>query len=145
MQPEPPIEFHSEDIDFELADQDRLLAWIERAVVQEGGAIEHINFIFCSDEHLHGINLQYLQHDDYTDVITFPYHEEEDQPIEGDIFISIERIRDNARQFEVSEAEELHRVMIHGVLHLLGYTDEDEQEQALMRGKEDAYLALLRA
>lgn len=140
---EEQIAFHSEGISFLPEHQNSLRQWIAQTVEAEGGELGDINFIFCSDEYLHAMNVQYLQHDDYTDVITFPYAEEEGDPIDGDIFISIERIEENARQYGISTEKELHRVMIHGVLHLLGYEDEAPEEKAEMTEKEDLYLSKL--
>lgn len=131
------IEFFFEDIDFELKNSQDIIQWIIEAILRENFQLSHLNFIFCSDSYLHDINLQYLNHDTYTDVITFPYSEEE---VEGDIFISVDRIKENAANFEVSFEEELCRVMIHGVLHLCGYGDKTEEEILLMRQKENAHL-----
>ena len=96
-----------------------------------------LNFIFCSDEHLRGINVEYLAHDYYTDVITFPYT---DQAVHGDVFISIDRVRDNATSLGVEFTNELYRVMAHGTLHLAGYEDKTDEKKAEMRAKEDFYL-----
>ena len=98
-----------------------------------------LDYVFCDDEYLAEINLQYLNHDTYTDVITFDYSEGEE--IVGDIFISIERVRENATEREIAFDEELRRVMAHGVLHLLGFNDEEDAERAAMRAKEDEVLA----
>jgi rRNA maturation RNase YbeY len=138
-----PIVFHSEEIDFELAEKEKLAEWIESAASAEGKAISAVNFIFCSDEYLYQMNVDFLQHDTYTDVITFPYASAEDEFIEGDIFISVERTRDNAKKFGVSAEHELHRVMIHGVLHLIGYDDKTAAKKKIMTAKEDEYLAKL--
>ena len=134
------IHFFTEEIAFELDDPQLLSQWLKSVVESENRSIETINFIFCSDEYLHKINLEYLNHDTYTDVITFPYAS---HPIEGDIFISIERVRDNAQQFKVNFAEELHRVMVHGTLHLLDYLDKSAEEKAQMTRLENKYLEQL--
>ena len=133
------INFHSESIDFVPTDQDELRAWLNTVIVEEQNTLENINYIFCNDEYLHQINLKYLQHDNFTDIITFPYNT---QPIEGDIFISIERVRENAQKYQVAFEKELHRVMVHGVLHLLGYLDKSKEEKEQMTQKEDDYLNL---
>ena len=125
---EETIEFHNQDIDFEPTDQSALKDWITATIAAEGGELTHLNFIFCSDDYLHDLNVEYLQHDTLTDVITFPYS---DDTVEGDIFISVERITDNAKKFGVSTTDELHRVMIHGVLHLLGYGDKKPKEEKI--------------
>ncbi len=138
-----PIVFHSEEIDFELDNSEKLAEWIEASASAEGKAVSAINFIFCSDDYLYRMNMDYLQHDTYTDVITFPYSSSEDDFIEGDIFISVERTAENAKQFGVSAELELHRVMIHGVLHLIGYDDKSTAKKKIMTAKEDEYLAKL--
>lgn len=138
---EPAIHFHSEDIEFDLPKQDALQQWIETVIRRESGILQQLTFIFCSDHYLHALNVEYLQHDDLTDVITFPY--QKPPHIEGDIFISIDRVRDNAASFGTSFEQELHRVMIHGVLHLCGYADKTPEAQKIMTAKEDEALGLL--
>ncbi len=135
------ILYHTEDIDFELEHQDILSSWIKDTISLESKQLHQVNFIFCSDAYLHDLNLQYLQHDTLTDIITFPYLE---LPlIEGDIFISIDRIRENARAYGCTFEQELYRVMIHGVLHLCGYTDKTVEEKAAMTKQENLRLAQL--
>lgn len=134
------IIYNIEDIDFQLPSEAPLSIWIEKTIQSEGKKLGNVSYIFCSDDYLHEMNVEYLAHDTLTDVITFPYNR---NPIEGDIFISIDRVRDNAQDLGVSFDIELHRVMIHGVLHLCGYKDETDEEEALMRQKEDEYLAQL--
>jgi probable rRNA maturation factor len=134
------IEFHNEDVDYELEHPDRVRFWIVETVRAEDGILGDLNFIFCSDEYLYQMNVDYLGHDTYTDVITFPYSEEH---VEGDIFISVDRIRENAQTFGVTERQEMLRVIIHGVLHLLGYGDLTDEEEKTMREKEDFYLSML--
>ncbi len=131
------IQFYSEAIDFKLKNQKKITHWINQTILQEKGKLSFLNFIFCSDEYLYKINMEYLNHDTYTDVITFPYS---DEIIEGDIFISIDRVNDNAKQQNVLFEHELLRVIIHGVLHLLGYKDKSSKEVALIRAKEDNYI-----
>ena len=103
--------------------------------------IVQLTYIFCSDEYLHRVNVEYLDHDTYTDVITFDNADDADI-IEGDVFISVERVRENAAKLGVTFRDELHRVMIHGMLHLLGYQDKDLLSQTAMRKKEDDCLSL---
>jgi len=131
------LTFHTEDLNFELDNTKKVEQWILQTIENEGGILSFINYIFCSDTYLHRINVEYLDHDTYTDIITFPYS---DETIESDIFISIDRIRENAKTFNVTFERELHRVMIHGVLHLLGYGDKTEEEQKRMRAREDFWL-----
>ena len=138
---EPLIEFFNEDVNFELSDPQKTILWIESIILKEDYNPIHINFIFCTDEYLHKINLQYLKHDKYTDIITFD-QSEETKDIEADIFISIERVEENAHSLENTFDKELHRVMIHGVLHLMGYSDKLPSEQEAMRKKEDSCLSL---
>jgi probable rRNA maturation factor len=134
-----PIIFNVEDIDFELPDTKGVIAWINRVVEGEGKRIGTVSYIFCSDNYLLELNREYLKHDTLTDIITFPYAK---APIEGDVFISIDRVRDNAKDFGVAFEQELKRVIIHGVLHLCGYGDKTKAQAAVMRQKEDAALAI---
>ena len=131
------IEFFSEEIAFDLPNQDVVRLWIYETIQSEQKKLTGLNFIFCSDEYLYQMNLEYLKHDTYTDVITFPYSE---TTVEGDVFISLDRVNDNAFYHKVHQMEELHRVIIHGVLHLIGYKDESADEEKTMRTKEDLYL-----
>ena len=135
------IEFMVEDVEFELADAQDLTSWIERVAEVHEHEIVQLTYIFCSDEYLHKVNVEYLDHDTYTDVITFDNADDADI-IEGDIFISVDRVRENAQTHGISFRDELHRVMIHGVLHLLGYADKDLLSQTAMRKKEDDCLSL---
>ena len=138
----PGIEFMVEDVPaFELSDAEELIGWIERVAAVHEHRIVQLTYIFCSDDYLHKLNLEYLDHDTLTDVITFDNSDDADI-LEGDIFISVERVRENARDLGVSFRDELHRVMIHGVLHLLGYHDKDLLSQTAMRKKEDDCLSL---
>jgi len=133
------VHFFREDTNFLPSDIPTLQKWIVQVVETEGCAVEELNYIFCSDTHLHKINMEFLQHDTLTDVITFDQSDDEGV-IEGDIFISIDRLRENAVKFNVPLEEEMLRVMAHGVLHLLGYKDKTEEEIAIMRAKEQAFL-----
>lgn len=137
---EEEINYHTEEIDLSLNNEEDISTWIKSAIQQEGHHLGILNFIFCSDPYLHKINIEYLNHDTLTDVITFPYSETQ---VEGDIFISIDRIKDNAESFNVSFEQELNRVMIHGVLHLMGYTDKTLADKKKMTQKENLYLGLL--
>ena len=135
------IQFYSEDTDFILEEQQRLTARILEVVKKEALTIEAISYIFCSDSYLLEINKKHLNHDYYTDVISFPYSTD---PIEGDIFISVDRVRENAKNLSVDFIQELHRVMLHGLLHFIGYGDKTEEETLIMRAKENEYLLLLK-
>ena len=132
------IHFESEDTDFSLAQPDIFRDWIRATVTREGKSLDVFTFIFCSDKYLHKVNVEYLQHDTYTDIITFD--NTVNKTILSDIFISIERVKENAKSFNVTFENELHRVIIHGVLHLCGYKDKTNDEAKLMRSKEDLYI-----
>jgi len=134
---ETPIQYFSEDIIFNITNSSAISDWIIQTIQSENGYLGFINFIFCSDNYLLQINQEYLQHDTYTDIVTFDYNTSQ---IESDIFISIERIRENASKLNVGFQQELNRVIIHGVLHLLGYADKSEKDKALMTQKENEYL-----
>ncbi len=137
------INFHSVHPHFELEDEDSLILqrWIKEVIELEQNKLIALQYIFCEDDYLYDLNIAHLNHDTLTDIITFPY----DQPpnIHSDIFISIDRVRDNAEKFNAPFREELHRVMIHGVLHLCGYRDKTSEEARQMRAKEDETLQLL--
>lgn len=134
------IYYHQEDTQFQPKQKLALRKWIYAVVAKEEKNIENVTYIFCSDENLLQMNKQHLKHDYYTDIITFDYSNECE--IAGDLFISVDRVKDNATNFSKSFYDELHRVMIHGVLHLLGYKDKTANEKLLMRKKEDYYLTL---
>ena len=136
-----PIHFFSEETDYILPDETVWTNWLVIVAKSENKEIDLINYIFCSDEHLHQINIQYLNHDTLTDIITFPYSESEEK-IEGDIFISIDRVRENATTYGVSLDDELKRIMAHGVLHMCGYKDKKDNEKEIMRKKEDEAISL---
>lgn len=135
------IQFFAEDVDFEPEHPEGIAAWLEAVVTKEGCLLHGISYIFCSDEYLNRLNVDFLQHDTYTDIITFPYSSPPE--VEGDIYISIERVRENADSFGTGFTAELNRVMVHGVLHLCGYGDETDEEEMNMRQKENEYLAML--
>ena len=135
------ISFFNEDVDYKIKDKQKLRQWIASTVANEGGGrVGELNFILCSDAYLLEINKKYLDHDTYTDIVTFD-SSEKDGVIAGDIFISIDRTKENASKFDVSERDELHRVIIHGVLHLCGYLDKKKEDKALMTEKENEYLS----
>jgi rRNA maturation RNase YbeY len=135
------INFHVEDIDFKIQQKQKLKTWLKGVIVSEGFMPGDLNYVFCSDDYLLKINVEYLEHDYLTDIITFD-NSEEKELIEGDIFISIDRVKDNAKTFQVTDDYELKRVMVHGVLHLCGYPDKTADEEKLMRAKENHYLQL---
>jgi rRNA maturation RNase YbeY len=136
----PHITFTAHEIDFRLPAQETLVAWLMNVIAEEGFETGLVEYIFCSDEFLLEINKEHLQHDDYTDIITFPLHED---PLTGEIYISVDRVKENAITFGNSFDDELHRVMVHGVLHLCGYDDHEEKDVKEIRAKEDEYLARL--
>lgn len=136
------INFFTEDINYTLKNKTIIKKWIESTIIEEGYCLSELNFILCSDEYLLRINRDYLQHDDYTDVITFD-NSEEPKTIVSDIFISLERIKENALNFKSTTVNELSRVMIHGTLHLLGYLDKTKAAKKEMTAKEDFYLQKL--
>lgn len=135
----PAIQFFEEDISYKLKNKKSVRQWITETIQAEGFKLDHLNYIFCSDDYLLKINQQYLNHDTFTDIITFD-NSSQKGVIAGDIFISIERIRENARLFKTAETDELHRVIVHGTLHLLGYGDKSATAKKKMTLKEDFYL-----
>lgn len=132
------IAFLTEDITFELKEKLKHKAWLKDVAKAEGFKIGELNYIFCSDAYLLDINQKYLGHDTLTDIVTFD-NSENPKMIEGDIFISIERVRENAIKFDTVPSE-LKRVMVHGLLHLVGYKDKDKVQKELMRNKENEHL-----
>ena len=136
-----PIEFHSEDLDFSLSNPEQVADWIASIIEQHEFELVGLTYVFCSDDYLHQMNVEYLDHDTLTDIITFDNADEEGT-VEGDIFVSIDRVRDNAQTLGIPFEDELHRVLIHGVLHLLGFKDKTDEQEALMRKQEDSCLSL---
>lgn len=132
------IEFHFESI-LEL-DTTKYSDWLSRIISSENKFVGPITFIFCDDDYLWDINMKYLQHDTYTDIITFDYCE--GNSISGDVFISLDRVKDNAHDFDVEFHLELRRVMAHGILHLAGYKDKSEKDALLMRKKENEKIGM---
>jgi probable rRNA maturation factor len=137
----PKIQFFAEETSFKLTKPRKTTTWILEVCGLHGKAVKALSFIFCSDRHLHQINVEYLNHDTLTDIITFDTSEHDGQ-LEGDIFISVERVKENATKFGNPFPEELHRVIIHGVLHLIGYTDKSKKDKAEMRSEEERCLSL---
>jgi len=135
------IEFFCEHIEFQPPNPNELKDWLSSVVRSEDHKLGDTNYIFCDDQYLLKLNQDYLGHNTYTDIITFD-HSEIPQQVSGDIYISIERVQDNARKFMTDPQEELKRVMVHGLLHLLGYDDQSPEQQQEMRKKEEAYLSL---
>ena len=123
------------ETDFNLGNEEAFATWLGKVITSENKKEGEINYIFCDDDYLYEINVQYLEHETLTDIISFDYTI--GNFISGDIFISIERVKDNAQDFGVSFDEELRRVMAHGVLHYCGYKDKTEADEKLMRSKED--------
>jgi probable rRNA maturation factor len=139
--PEALIHFFTEDTTYQLRQRREIRSWLNTLAIKEKYSILELNYIFCSDEYLLQMNKDFLGHDYYTDVITFDNSELKGK-IEGDIFISIDRVRDNAKLQQTTLKDELHRVLAHGLLHLTGYKDKTKEESSLMRKKEDTSLAL---
>lgn len=134
------IRFAVQDINFELFQAENVKKWISEVVQRRQKRVGNISYLFCDDEYLLGVNQQYLNHDTYTDIITFDYVAAD--LISGDIMISVDRVGENAEKFGVPFVQELHRVIIHGVLHLLGQGDKSDSEAAEMRRQEEVALAL---
>jgi probable rRNA maturation factor len=132
------IQFCSEDITFSLKEKLKHKAWLNEVAKQEGKKILELSYVFCSDDYLLQINQEYLNHDTLTDIVTFD-NSEDPKKIEGDIFISIDRVKENGEKLGTSETE-LERVMVHGLLHLLGYKDKKKEDKAVMTEKEDFYI-----
>jgi rRNA maturation RNase YbeY len=135
------INFFSQDLPFKISKPRKTAQWLRQVVVSEKKELVQVNYIFCSDKYLLSLNTQYLKHRTLTDIITFD-NSEKPGVIEGDIFVSIERVRENAETLQVDFDHELHRVLVHGVLHLANYSDKTPSEKGQMRKKEDAYLSL---
>jgi len=132
------IRFFIENVKFKFLYKKEVKQWLTRVAAAEGKRVGEVSIIFCSDEQLLQINRQYLQHDYYTDIITFDYTEE--NVLSGDLFISLDRVRANAEEYNQTFNRELHRVILHGLLHLCGYGDATEKQQKFMRTVEDKYL-----
>lgn len=135
------ILFFAEKIRFAITKKRLIREWLYYIIESEGYKLSNLNFIFCTDNYLHKLNLQYLNHNTYTDIITFDNSNVEGT-VEGDIFISIERVRENAKSLGINFSTELHRVIAHGVLHLCNYRDKTPKAKKEMTSKEDYYLSL---
>jgi probable rRNA maturation factor len=135
------ISFNNQSISFKLSQKTKLKQWIKTVTEKEKHRLGSVNYIFCTDDELLEINIRHLNHNTLTDIITFDYTE--GTTINSDIFISVDRVAENAQKFKVSFEEELHRVMIHGILHLCGYKDKSKADAELMRKKENWALKLL--
>ncbi len=138
----PTILFFTENISFRLNNKKGIRSWIKDCITNENKISGNINFIFCDDDYLLEMNQKYLGHDTYTDIITFDLSEDE-YKISGDVFISIDRARENAFKYKTKLQEEVSRLIVHGILHLSGYDDQSADEKTLMTSKEDYYLSLL--
>ncbi|MEA3448966.1 MAG: rRNA maturation RNase YbeY [Bacteroidota bacterium] len=134
------INFYSEDVDMPDFNKPAAAAWIRRTIKSENREAGDCSIIFCSDIYLLEINKKYLNHNYFTDIVAFDYGE--NNTVSGDLFISVDRVKDNAAYYDVDINHELHRVMIHGILHLCGYNDSNESEQKQMREKENYYLEM---
>ena len=135
------IHFFSEEIPYTLKEKLNRKRWLTKIATNAGFKIKELNYVFCSDEYLYQMNRDYLKHDTYTDIITF-YNSEKKDDIEGDIFISIDRVRENAKTLAQEVETEMNRVLAHGLLHLMGYKDKTQEEAALMRLKEEESIKL---
>lgn len=129
------------ETEFSLESEEIVSKWIFNVISSEGFKLEEVNYVFCDDDYLHKLNVEFLNHDTLTDIISFDYSV--GKILQGDIFISIERVEDNARDYNVSFEQELHRVIVHGVLHYCGYKDKTDDDAKVMRDKENYYLAQL--
>ncbi|MEM6828980.1 MAG: rRNA maturation RNase YbeY [Bacteroidota bacterium] len=137
-----PIEFFSKETSFKVPNSSSYKRWLHQIIREfSSNKVKDINYIFCSDDYLLAINKEYLQHDYYTDIITFDQSDNEGE-LEADIFISVDRIKENSFERNDSFENELSRVMAHGLLHLIGYDDKTEEEKIRMKEKEDACLSL---
>jgi rRNA maturation RNase YbeY len=135
------IHFFSEEIEFTLREKQNRKRWLKKIATNAGFKIKELNYVFCSDEYLYQMNRDYLKHDSYTDIITFD-NSEKKGAIEGDIFVSIDRVRENAKTHTQEVEIEMNRVLAHGLLHLMGYKDKTQEEAALMRQKEEESIKL---
>lgn len=134
-----PINFFQENIKYELKNKNKVRKWLNDTIISENYELETLNFIFCSDDYLLTINLEYLNHDTLTDIITFD-NSTTKNTIAGDIYISLDRVKENAKIFNTKLTDELHRVIIHGTLHLLGYDDKSAKTKTKMTKAEDKFL-----
>jgi probable rRNA maturation factor len=133
------INFNYES-EFALDNEEGVASWLSQVIESENKKEGEINYIFCDDDYLHKINVEYLDHDTLTDIISFDYTMGNE--LHGDIFVSVERVQDNANDFNVSFEDELKRVLVHGLLHYCGYKDKTPEDESLMRSKEDEKIAM---
>lgn len=140
--PASKIQFYSENINFQLPKKTIIRKWIQEVIDEKGFKQGPIAIIFCDDEYLHKMNLQYLNHDTLTDIISFDYTE--GKVVSGDLFISYERVKENSKKIKIPAIQELQRVMIHGVLHLLGFKDKSPKDKKAMTFEEDKALSKLK-
>ncbi len=138
------ILFFTEKVVFALSHPQKVIAWLSNTIKEENHTLVHLNIIFCSDRYLQEKNYVYLQHDTFTDVITFDYTTLSGK-VEGDLYISVERVRENAKMLKHSFEQELYTIIVHGVLHLVGYNDHTSAEKCIMRDKEYTYVARMMA
>jgi len=129
------------ETNFSLEDEGKISDWIVNVIDKEKYKLEEVNYVFCDDDYLHKLNVEFLNHDTLTDIISFDYSV--GKVIQGDVFISVERVAENAIEYKASFLEELHRVIVHGILHYCGYKDKTEKDAVLMRSKENYYLSTL--
>jgi rRNA maturation RNase YbeY len=135
------IQYFNEDVPLPKLKKRKSTNWIKSTILSEGKRVGDISFIFCSDNYLLEINKSYLDHDYFTDIITFDYVE--GTLVSGDIFISVDRVLENSVEFKTTPEDEMNRILIHGVLHLVGYKDKNKKDKLLMTEKENYYLKLL--
>ena len=138
---QPSIDFHFEDVSLASFQPESYIDWVQKVVTHHQCVLEQVQYVFCSDDYLHQMNVEFLDHDTFTDIITFPYNEP--PTISGDIFISLDRVTDNAKDRGIDLELELRRVIIHGVLHLCGYGDKSEVEAKRMRELEEEALEMM--
>lgn len=137
------VAFFSDGVSYKLQNPESTSRWLENIVRSEGKRMGSVNVIFCTDPNLRRLNKKYLDHNFFTDILTFD-GSEKPALVEGEVFISVRRVRENSRKYKTPFEQEIHRVIAHGILHLVGYNDKSDTEKALMREKEDAYLSLRR-
>lgn len=137
----PYVKFNYVDQHLKLKNKRKVQSFVISLVEDELGIPCQLQYVFCNDIYLHQMNLSFLQHDDYTDIITFDLSEHREELIEGEIYISVERVSENSKKFDTTFEEELLRVIFHGALHLCGYSDKMKRDKAIMREKEDFYIS----
>ncbi len=140
---EDQVQFFYEEINYKLQSESKIGQWLKLCASKENKNISLINYIFCTDAYLIEINKQYLKHDYYTDIITFEYSENE-ASLTGDVFISVDRAKENSIKLNQNFESEIMRLLVHGLLHLMGYKDKEPQDKKMMTSKEDHYLSLLK-